>query len=140
MTTESVSAALRYMENVELPFSMESVTELVKKMRLLFIFMGRFDDVPIDVQNKIANWLIQVHMFKRLKQFLARVMESYPLLFASEVGDEVKIVTSFKQLFTFTYARRFPMLAQPCSPCLEKFVTFVLQLSHVILLVILFYL
>ena len=90
MTTESVSAALRYIENVDLPFSLDSFTELVGKMRLLFRFMIRFDDVSIDEQNKIANWLIQVHMFKRLKLFLARVTKSYPLLFASEVGDEVR--------------------------------------------------
>ena len=72
-----------------LPFTLSSMTEFVSKMHHLFLFMLRFDDNTIEEQNEIANWLIQSHVFKTMREFLVKVIESYPTIFAS--GDKVQL-------------------------------------------------
>ena len=95
MTAENVNAALRYIEDMELPFTSDSFTELVNKLKLFFEFMEWLDDAPLDEQNRKASWLIQA-----CRLFLAKVIKCYPLLFVSDVGDEVgNEVKSFGYLY-----------------------------------------
>ena len=89
---ENAKEAIKCMENVVLPFTLSSMTEFVTKMHHLFLFMLRFDDNTIEEQNEIANWLIQSHVFKTMREFLVKVIESYPALFTSEFGDKVKLL------------------------------------------------
>ena len=95
---DSAKEAIKFMENVFLPFTLSSMTEFVNRMHHLFLFMVRFDDNTIEEQNEITNWLIQSHIFEKLKLFLIRVIESYPALFTSDIGNKVKLLScSFQE-------------------------------------------
>ena len=85
MTAEDVSAALRYIEEVKLPFTLDSLTELANTLRQFFDFTARLHDAPLDEQNKRASWLIQA-----CRLFFAKVIKCYPRLFVSDAGDEVE--------------------------------------------------
>ena len=86
---EGASEAIKLMENVVLPFTLESMPEFVFRMRQLFTFLERQVQNTIEEQGKIADWLIQVHIFKAAKLLLVKVIKSYPSLFTPEDGDEV---------------------------------------------------
>ena len=88
---DSAREAIKFMENVALPFTEESMAECVLRMKQLFFFLDRIAQNTIEEQSKIADWLIQIHIFKGTKLFLVKVLTSYPSLFTPDVGDEVRL-------------------------------------------------
>ena len=87
---EDASRTIKYMEDVVLPFTLDSMTEFVTRVDQMLTYLNWFTDYPIEEQTTIANWLTEVHLFRKLKSFFVKTVKSYPQVFKSEVGDEVR--------------------------------------------------